>query len=57
MLFKVANRSKVGTYLPRIGFPRPMHTRGCDLPPEISARDNLESPVIERGFSDEKDEA
>ena len=28
-----------------------------DLPPEISTRDNLESPVMERGFSNEEDEA
>jgi phosphopantetheinyl transferase len=30
---------------------------GSDLPPENSTSDNLESPVMERGFSDEEDEA
>jgi hypothetical protein len=28
-----------------------------DLPPEISTRDNLESPAMREGFSDEEDEA
>lgn len=35
----------------------PLGLYECDLPPEISTSDNLESPVMERGFSDEEDEA
>jgi hypothetical protein len=31
--------------------------READLPPEISTRDNLESPSMREGFSDEEDEA
>src|SRR5215831_4359711 len=48
----------------RLRFPRKItekRERGAlghrlDLPPGISARDNLESPVLERGFSNEEDE-
>src|SRR3954471_3052636 len=31
--------------------------RRVDLPPEIPTRDNLESPGMKEGFSDEEDEA